>query len=158
MQQPDLNPLTCFAGVLYYGDQAGNDVKASDYIEELRTQAQLDEWLGKQGEKELKILNVCTMSASPCVHMFPAVLALARNMEGSASFARLVADADQSSGQLARDHNVTQVLSFTVLPCVGNDSVRVLTATGHDPGMAYVLGMIVIQLEDSTDNQQSQDL
>lgn len=110
-----LNTSTSFcAGVLYYGNQAGNKIKPSDFIDELSTQSELDKWLKNQKDNELKILNVCLTSATPCVHIFPAVLALARNMDGAASFARLVADSNGSSGSLAKAFNVTQVNTWTL--------------------------------------------
>ena len=97
------------AGVLYYGDTAANNVRASDFVEEVSSRAELERWLAKQGEKELSVLNVSLMGATPCVHIFPAVLALAKNMAGYASFARLLADANEEACALAQEFNVVQV-------------------------------------------------
>ena len=55
------------------------------------------------------MLNVSLMGATPCVHIFPAVLALAKNMAGYASFARLLADANDEARALAQEFNVVQV-------------------------------------------------
>ena len=84
-------------------------MRASDFVEEVRSRAELDRWLAKQGEKELSVLNVSLMGATPCVHIFPAVLALAKNMAGYASFARLLADANDEARALAQEFKVVQV-------------------------------------------------
>jgi len=97
------------AGVLFYGDTAANNVKASDFVSEVTTRAQFDAWLTSAKEKELSVLDVSLMGATPCVHIFPAVLALAKNMVGFASFARLLADGGDEARQLAQELKVVQV-------------------------------------------------
>ena len=96
--------------MLFYGDTAANNVKASDHVHEVTTRGQLDAWLALAQEKELSVLDVSLTSATPCVHIFPAVLALAKNMVGFASFARLMADANQEATDLARELKVVQVI------------------------------------------------
>lgn len=99
-------------GVLFYGDTAANNVKASDFVSEVTTRAQFDAWLTSAKEKELSVLDVSLMGATPCVHIFPAVLALAKNMVGFASFARLLADGGDEARQLAQELKVVQVPTF----------------------------------------------
>jgi hypothetical protein len=99
-------------GVLFYGDTAANNVKASDHVHEVTTRAQLEGWLALAQEKELSVLDVSLTSATPCVHIFPAVLALAKNMVGYASFARLLADGGEEAKTMARELNVVQVPTF----------------------------------------------
>ena len=96
-------------GVLYFGDIAANNVKASDYVREVTSRAQLESWLSDSADAQLHVLDVSLTSATPCVHIFPAVLALAKNMAGSASFARLMADKGSEAQSLAKEYKVVQV-------------------------------------------------
>lgn len=57
----------------------------------------------------LTVVNVSLTGASPCVHIFPAVLALAKNFVGYASFARLLGDASDEARALTAQLNVVQV-------------------------------------------------
>lgn len=43
-------------------------------------------------ETQLAVIDVSFGGATPCIRIFPAVLALAKNFQGYASFARLLAD------------------------------------------------------------------
>ena len=95
--------------MLYFGDTAANNVRASDYVQEITSRAQLDSWLKDSAEAQLHVLDVSLTSATPCVHIFPAVLALAKNMAGFASFSRLMADKGQEAGTLAKELKVVQV-------------------------------------------------
>lgn len=96
--------------MLFYGDIAANNVRASDHVEEIASRAELDTWLAKTSEHELSVLNISLRSATPCVHIFPAVLALAKNMVGYAAFSRLMADSSDEARKLAQEFKVTQVL------------------------------------------------
>ena len=103
-------------GVLYFGDTAANNVRASDFVTDIKNRGQLDEWLSKPVEGGLHILDISLMGATPCVHIFPAVLALAKNMAGFASFSRLLADNGADAQALAKELKVVQV-SLLVHPC-----------------------------------------
>jgi hypothetical protein len=46
------------AGVLYFGDTAANNVKASDVITELESKQQLADFVSAQPEKVLTVVNV----------------------------------------------------------------------------------------------------
>lgn len=96
-------------GVLYFGDTAGNNVKASQYVTELSTDEDLAAFITSQPDRVLTVVNVSLLSAAPCVHIFPAVLALATNFQGYAAFARLLGD-DQP--ELLKKLDVTQVPTF----------------------------------------------
>ena len=48
-------------------------------------------------------------SATPCIRIFPATMALAKNFQGYAAFARLIGDASQESRQLLKDLNIKEV-------------------------------------------------
>lgn len=80
-------------------------------MQEVRNRQQLDSWLNDTSGSELHILDVSLTSATPCVHIFPAVLALAKNMAGFASFSRLMADQGAEAQNLARELKVVQVSS-----------------------------------------------
>ncbi len=106
------------AGVLYYGDQAANGVKASDFVTELHSKADLDTFISKQPDNVLTVIDVCLQNAAPCIHIFPAVLALAKNFTGFAHFARLIGDESDEAQHLLKELNVNEVPG--VVHCVAN--------------------------------------
>jgi hypothetical protein len=77
-------------GVLYFGDTAAGGIHASDYVKELHSEADLQQFLGSQPEEVLTVVGVCVSDASPCIRIFPAVVALARSFKGYATFGRCV--------------------------------------------------------------------
>jgi hypothetical protein len=99
-------------GVLYYGDQAADGVKASTFVSELTSRADLDAFIGSQPDNVLTVVDVSLRSATPCIRIFPAVMALAKNMQGFASFARLIGDASPDVQELLQELNVTEVPTF----------------------------------------------
>lgn len=106
------------AGVLYYGDQAANGVKASDFVTELHSKADLDNFINKQPDNVLTVIDVCLRNAAPCIHIFPAVLALAKNFTGFAHFARLIGDESDEAQHLLKELKVNEVPE--VVHCVSN--------------------------------------
>lgn len=70
---------------------------------------ELSELLSSAGD-QLVVLNVALSDAAPCVHVFPAVFALARNpgMQGVVTFARLMGDATPGAAALLGKLGVTQ--------------------------------------------------
>ncbi|KAL4457874.1 hypothetical protein ABPG75_012739 [Micractinium tetrahymenae] len=96
-------------GVLYYGDSAANNVKASTFVTDLHSRADLEAFVRGQPDNVLTVVNVALLSAAPCVHIFPAVLSLATNFVGYAAFARLVGD---NAPDVLQELNVTQVPTF----------------------------------------------
>jgi hypothetical protein len=67
---------------------AAGGVHASDYVTELHSQADLDKFVNQQDDKVITVINVSVSNAAPCIHIFPAVLALARSFKGFAAFGR----------------------------------------------------------------------
>jgi hypothetical protein len=66
---------------------------------------------GEQEEdRVLSVVDVSTSGATPCIHVFPAVVALARSFAGYARFARLLVADDQP--ELLRDLGVVEVPTF----------------------------------------------
>jgi thiol-disulfide isomerase/thioredoxin len=99
-------------GVLYFGDTAANNEKASAYVKDLHSRADLDSFVAEATEKELVVVDVSLTGAAPCVHIFPAVLALARSFKGFASFARLMGDENDELKALLAELEITQVPTF----------------------------------------------
>ena len=100
-------------GVLFFGDIAGNNVKASDYVTDLRSKVEFEEFIANQKEGILTVIDISLSNAGPCLHIFPAVLALAKSFVGYAAFARVMADDDNEDLQrLMQELNVIQVPTF----------------------------------------------
>lgn len=97
---------------MYYADHAANGVKASQYITDIHNQQDLDKFIDQQDDKILTVLDVCLRNAGPCIHIFPAVLALAKNFTGYAHFARLIGDESEATQKVLKELNVNEV-SFT---------------------------------------------
>lgn len=94
--------------MLFYGDAAANGVKASTFVEELTSEDELQQFVEKQPDHVLTVVDVSLRSATPCVKIFAAVMALAKNFAGYAAFARLIAD-DLDSDDLMSKLKVLQV-------------------------------------------------
>jgi hypothetical protein len=99
-------------GVLFYGDTAGNNVKASDYVTDLKTRADFDNFIASQSDQVLTVVNIAFSDAAPCIHVFPAILALAKNFVGYAAFARVMADENPELQQLMKELNILEVPTF----------------------------------------------
>lgn len=99
-------------GVLFYGDAGGGGLKPSEFVTEVEDRAGLDALLAARPPSELVVLDVSSSSAASCIHIFPAVLALARNFKGYASFGRLMADASVPASALTTELGVANVPTF----------------------------------------------
>ena len=94
---------------MYYADHAANGVKASQYITELHNKSDLDKFITGQEANVLTVIDVCLRNAAPCIHIFPAVLALAKNFTGYAHFARLIGDESDEAQHLLKELHVNEV-------------------------------------------------
>ena len=100
-------------GVLYFGDTAGGQEKASTYIQDLDSREELKEFVeGEEDDKKLVVVDVSLSDASPCVHIFPAVMALAKNFSGLAKFARVMADKNDDLRGFMDEQGIRQVPTF----------------------------------------------
>jgi hypothetical protein len=99
-------------GVLYFGDTAANNEKASAHVRDLRSRADLEAFVAAADDRVLTVVDVSLSDAAPCVHIFPAVLALARNFVGYAAFARLMGDASEETRALLAELRVVEVPTF----------------------------------------------
>lgn len=98
-------------GVLFYRDEAqinGNNVT------EIRSKKTFHDTIAQANEaNELLVLDVSSSSASPCLHIFPAVVSLARAFKGHVSFARIVQDRNVETAELvSKDLIVDEVPTF----------------------------------------------
>ena len=87
--------------VLYFGDYAADGVRASDFVRDVADRAALDALLAAAGPGKLAVLNVSLATATPCVKIFPAFMALAKHLASVASFGRLIADGPGGAGAAA---------------------------------------------------------
>jgi len=100
-------------GMLFYGNSAANGVKASDHVKEIRTRQDFRDFVtAEEDDTLLKVVTVTLQSAAPCLHIFPAVLALARNFTGFAEFSRLQGDTTPELRTLMRQYNIVEVPTF----------------------------------------------
>jgi hypothetical protein len=74
--------------LLYLQRSAAGGVKGSEHVTELHSREDLDRFVASQEERVLTVVNLSISSADPCIHIFPAVLALARSFKGYAAFGR----------------------------------------------------------------------
>jgi hypothetical protein len=58
------------------------------------------------------VVDVSLTGAAGCVHIYPAVLALARSFQGYATFARLMGDESGETRALLQELNVVEVPTF----------------------------------------------
>jgi hypothetical protein len=99
-------------GVLFYGDAGGDGMHPSDYSTEITSKADLDKWKSSLDKKVLGVLDISVNGAAACVHIYPTVVVLARQFKGFASFARLIADTNEETKQIAAELNINTVPTF----------------------------------------------
>ncbi len=84
------------------------------HMQEITSKAQLDTFVQSQPENVLTVVNVSSNNATPCVRVFPAVLALAKNFTGYAAFARLLYETSDETQSLANQLKVREVSTPTI--------------------------------------------
>lgn len=99
-------------GVLFYDGSMANGVQAADFVQELHTKEDLDAFISSGDDRVLKVVNMALTTAAPCIRVYPAVLALAKNFVGFASFARVIGDQTPQTVQILRDFGVIEVPTF----------------------------------------------
>jgi len=124
-------------GVLYYGGQGAKGLNTADYITEVKNKDDLQGFLNlcsppqpaalgfAEGfdvpcEKQLAILDVSQAKSPPesCIHIYPAVVSLAKNSAGFTRWARLNADDGPAAAALVSELGVTSLPTF-VFYCNG---------------------------------------
>ena len=69
----------------------------------------MDKFIKDQADNVLTVITVVLQNAAPCIHIFPAVLALAKNFTNYAHFARLIGDETEETAELLQELNVNEV-------------------------------------------------
>ena len=83
-------------------------------MQEITSSTQLDTFVQSQPENVLTVVNISS-NATPCVRVFPAVLALAKNFVGYAAFGRLLYETSDETQALANQLKVREVQSSSQL-------------------------------------------
>lgn len=77
--------------------------------QELRSRQDLESFVQSQPDTVLTVVNVSSSSATSCVRVFAAVIALAKSFTGYAAFGRLLYDTSDENLELARELKVVEV-------------------------------------------------
>jgi hypothetical protein len=117
-------------GVLYYGNTGAGGMKTTEYIQEVQSAADLEGFLASCApeqdvaglvapisvpcEKQLAVVDVSIEKNAPagCMHIFPAIVSLAKNTAGATRWARLIGDASEDAVALMKSMKVTEVPTF----------------------------------------------
>eukprot|EP00210_Caulerpa_lentillifera_P006676 g6379.t1 len=100
-------------GVLFYANTYAGGADASAHVFQINTIDDFNTFI-QEAEDESRILKVVDVSierAEPCIKIYPAVLALARNLKGYVKFARVLVD-DPKTSSLAQELNIIDVPTF----------------------------------------------
>lgn len=98
-------------GMLFYRDR---DSQQNYYVNEICSRADLDRAIADaHAAQTVLVLDVSSASASPCLHIFPAVVSLARAFQGNVTFARIIQDRNAETAALVADElKVDEVPTF----------------------------------------------
>lgn len=116
-------------GVLFHSGQAAHGLNANEYVTPVQNEADFSAFLesctvfpretpfGVTLEvpctKQLAVLDVSLENNSAaCMHVYPAVLGLARNTEGATRWARLLGDSSPEANALLQKFGVTSAPTF----------------------------------------------
>lgn len=121
-------------GVLYYGGQGAAGLNVRDYVTEINSRNDLgnfiescaaptgplpgfDAGLDVPCDKQLAIVDIGVDKDAPhgCLHIFPAVLSLARNTQGFTRWARMAIDKNAETADIAREFGIDTVPSFVFM-------------------------------------------
>lgn len=97
-------------GVMFYADQGGSSTR----VEDLQTMADLRKFVAEAPAEELVVVDISLSNATPCIKIYPAVLALAKNFSGVARFARFLIDKcpEDEEATVAKELNLLEVPTF----------------------------------------------
>jgi len=99
-------------GVLYYDGSMAEGLKAGTYVREIKNLNDVTQFSQEGDDKILQVLVLAKTSSAPCMHMYPAAVALAQNFKGFAAFARLVVDSGEEAQAAASSLHVSECPSF----------------------------------------------
>ena len=120
-------------GVAYYGDQYADGAHVSDLVPDLHTLTDVQEWTAPPpGESAdvLRVVTVLTTTGDTCVHLYPAITSVARQLKGKASFSRLIGDEGPAAKEMLQKLNVKFVPTMLVFdPKTGQEIARYVTGS-----------------------------
>lgn len=99
-------------GVLYYGDTAARNEKASSSVMPLSNMADLQQFVSSQPDDVLTVVNVSVEVCDPCMKVFPVVVSLAKAFRGYAAFGRLHVEEDEDTAALFAQLRIDEVPAF----------------------------------------------
>lgn len=100
-------------GVLYFADKAANGERASEHVQELHSFDDVTTFVGEtMKDNQLNVVFTTLLNCGPCVHIYPAVVALAKNFVGYVRFAKLVGDESKQAGEAMQALNIVEVPTF----------------------------------------------
>eukprot|EP01025_Chloroclados_australasicus_P006803 TRINITY_DN12168_c1_g1_i2.p2 TRINITY_DN12168_c1_g1~~TRINITY_DN12168_c1_g1_i2.p2 ORF type:complete len:247 (-),score=34.52 TRINITY_DN12168_c1_g1_i2:429-1169(-) len=99
-------------GILFYGDQGAQGLKPSDFVTEIKSRQEFEEFVSQKDDKVLNCVLVSLTSASPCVRIYPAVVALGRSFKGYVNFARMMGDDNDEMQKVMGEKSILQVPTF----------------------------------------------
>jgi len=67
--------------VLYYANTYAGGADARDFVHQIKSREDFESFVGGDSDKVLKVVDVSVKTADPCIHIYPAVLALAKNFK-----------------------------------------------------------------------------
>ena len=108
-------------GVLYYGGAGAQGLRTTDYIDSCSmaqpAAAGFDAGIDVPCDKQLAIVDIGVDKDAPagCLHIFPAVLSLARNTVGFTRWARIAVDSNEECKAIAKEWGVDSVPAFVFM-------------------------------------------
>ena len=109
-------------GVLYYGGAGAQGLRTTDYVAEVKSKSDLRDFIDSCSmaqpaaagfdagidvpcDKQLAIVDIGVDKDAPagCLHIFPAVLSLARNTVGFTRWARIAVDSNEECKAIAKE-------------------------------------------------------
>jgi hypothetical protein len=104
------------AAVLYYGNQGGGGLKATDFVPDLMSRQELADFVHGDTAADpslLSVVNVSTAMCKPCIKVYPAVMALARNFKGHVHFGRFLGDSSVDTERVMAELGILEVPTFS---------------------------------------------
>lgn len=121
-------------GVLYYGGAGAQGLRTTDYVAEVKSKSDLRDFIDSCSmaqpaaagfdagidvpcDKQLAIVDIGVDKDAPagCLHIFPAVLSLARNTVGFTRWARIAVDSNEECKAIAKEWGVDSVPAFVFM-------------------------------------------
>ncbi|CAG9465947.1 unnamed protein product [Pedinophyceae sp. YPF-701] len=99
-------------GMLFYNDTLAGNEKATSFVKDLHSGADLQAFLASRPKGEVTCVNVTVSTSAPCIHVYPAVVSLAKHFQGYCGFARLDIDLAADGSEILNKYNILDVPLF----------------------------------------------